>query len=121
VSLVKFQSISLCLVADHIILCVSFLCLSIYMKIPTKRSKPFLSFAKTFCPIKIVTGYIGFYHHKFVQVLYLILFSIVQKKCQKKKVLERKEWDQIVGMHKYLNLHINLCNQVAIIILVQFC
>jgi hypothetical protein len=86
---------------------VSFLCLSIYLKIPTKRSKPFLSFAKTFCPIKIVTGYIGLYHLKFLQVLYMILFSIVQKQCQKKrrknvenksvekvkekKVLERKE------------------------------
>jgi hypothetical protein len=32
-------------------------------------------------------------------------------------VLERKKKDQIVGMHKCLNLHINLCNQVAIIIL----
>jgi hypothetical protein len=56
----------------------------IYLKIPTKGSKPFLSSAKTFCN-KIVTGYIGFYHLKFVQMLYLILFSIVQKKCQKKR------------------------------------
>jgi hypothetical protein len=32
-------------------------------------------------------------------------------------VLERKKKDQIVGMRKCLNLHINLCNQVAIIIL----
>jgi hypothetical protein len=55
------------------------------MKIPTKRSKPFLSFVKTFCPINIVTGYIGFYHLKFVQVLYLILFSIVQKQSVKKR------------------------------------
>jgi hypothetical protein len=55
------------------------------MKIPTKRSKPFLPFAKTFCSIKIVTSYIEFYYLKFVQVLYLILFSIVRKKCQKKR------------------------------------
>jgi hypothetical protein len=57
----------------------------IYLKIPTKRSKPFLSFAKTFCPINIVTGYIGFYHLKFVPVLYLILFSIVQKSVKKRE------------------------------------
>jgi hypothetical protein len=78
----------------------------IYLKIPTKRSKPFPSFAKTFCPVKIVTGYIEFYHVKFVQVLYMILFNIVQKKCQKKgrrknaenksveKVKKRKCWKE---------------------------
>jgi hypothetical protein len=42
-----------------------------------------------FCPIKIVTGYIEFYHLKFMQVLHLILFSIMQKKVSKKEREER--------------------------------
>jgi Ni,Fe-hydrogenase I cytochrome b subunit len=77
---------------------VSFLCLSIYLKIHTKRSKPFLSFAKTF---NIIDGYIGFYHLKFVQVLYLILFSIVQKSVKKreermlKKVLRKLKKESV--------------------------
>jgi hypothetical protein len=74
---------------------VSFLCLSIYLKIPTKRSKPFLSFVKTFCPIKIVAGYIGFYHLKFVQVLYLILFSIVEKVSKKEERMLKKSVEKV--------------------------